>query len=165
MLLLCDIWVCHALRPQWKFMGLSGYQKKPNWKPCYDKEDGTMASSSFIDFTDETTPNGNWASLRQSSLIQKLWSTYYMLGIVLGPGMVLWIWNWLYLKKMTIRTLGKDKAWATSAQNLHKGRSSERFKGRDGHGAFVDTGRKSLLLTQDWEEVGNAYSYLSKSSW
>lgn len=44
------------------------------------------------------------------------------------------------------------------------GGCSGRAKGIDEDGAFGGTGRKSLLLVQDWEEVRSRCYYLSKSS-
>lgn len=90
LLLLCDASVCP--RPQLKVMALPGYWKDPKLGNSDGKEDCNYGRWFFYQV--HRLNSSSWQLSSTEALITywKLWNTYYVPGIVMDTGMVLWIW-------------------------------------------------------------------------
>lgn len=102
------VWYMSLPCPQPPSEGYSIFRvskRAKNRKPCDGREDGEYGRWSFHRF--------HWGNY-------SLWqfSTTEAVTMRSKTGMVLWIWNHHCIKKITIRTLGKGKTWATSPQSL-----------------------------------------------
>lgn len=140
--------------PSWRLWHFQGIEKTQIRKFYNGKEDWNYSRWFFYQVHTLTTSHGNSAPLRHSSFIENYEVPTVWPGMVMDTAMVLWIWHSHCHQKTPIsETLGKDKTWATSAQNqdLQNRNCSRRATGLD---MGLWRYRKEIIATEPGHRKG-----------